>query len=1028
MADSARFPIVGVGASAGGIPAFEGLFRGLPVDCGLAFVIVTHLSPARQSLLHEVIARYTELPVQVAEEGCRVEVNHIYVMPENVILTIEGGILRMKEPKAGERERKPIDVFFASLAEDQGEFSIGIVLSGGDGDGTLGAKAIKEAGGLTLAQTADGSGPRHSDMPQSAISSGMIDICLPVEKMGERLVSFARSFDMLDGPAQDDGDDEDAALDAARMEICAILSSHRGHDFSGYKTKTFFRRVRRRMQVHQLASMSKYIDELRKNENEVISLFRDLLINVTNFFRDPDAFRLLAEKIVPKLFEGKGAKDAVRIWVPGCATGEEVFSLAILVREHMDNVSVHPKVQIFATDIDEPALGVARQARYPGHLLDGVSEERRRRFFRLDGASYVLDAEVRELCIFSPHNLIHDPPFSRMDMVSCRNLLIYFGPELQKQVIPTFHYSLKPGGFLFLGTSESIGLHGHLFSPVDKKFRIFQARETPSQMPRLPNLTGQDRSFPLQDVRGSGTRDMAAALKQVAEWQILERYAPAHVIITADGDILHYSAGTGRFLEAAAGMPSRQLMTVARRGLRLDLRSALREAVENKRTAVRGNLTVERDEDQTQVVTVTVEPLREGVSPEPLFLVVFSPQAAPQPAFIRPATEKLNAEIEADLRATKDKLQSTIEEYETALEELKSSNEELVSVNEEVQSSNEELEASKEETQSLNEELNTINAELHSKVEELDRANADLRNLFESTRIATIFLDRNLVIRTFTPAAASFFNLRPADVGRPLTELASQLDYPELKDHITGVFETGEPLDHHLAQDKEGKSYLVRLIPYRRSGNRVDGVVVTMVDVTRLTEAEKHQQVLNAELNHRVKNMLAIAIAIAHRTLESAQTPEAFYKAFTGRLNAMARAYGVLSQQSWTETSLHALIRQELNPFGEQCFSIGGNDIPLKSQYVLPIGMVLHELATNAAKYGAFSQKDGRVQVDCRADEGMLHISWRETDGPTVREPVRMGFGLKLLEGEVSYRLKGEFETNFSPEGLTVLIRIPITE
>lgn len=614
-----------------------------------------------------------------------------------------------------------------------------------------------------------------------------------------------------------------------------------------------------------------------------------------------------------------------------------------------------------------------------------------------------------------------------MDMVSCRNLLIYFGPDIQRQVIPTFHYSLKPEGYLFLGTSESIGTHGDLFLPIDKKLRIFQARETPSRMPWLPSLAGNERSTTFTDQKTGRSKDAAGALKRFADMRILERYAPAHVIVSADGDIVHYSANTGRFIEAAAGAPSRQLMTVARRGLRLDLRSALRKAVEARRVATRHNMIVERDDELTQLVSITVDPLSEQAAREPLYLVIFTPQGEPQAGLVAPSSgdPDASAVLEAELRETKEKLQSTIEEYETALEELKSSNEELVSVNEEAQSSNEELEASKEETQSLNEELNTINAELHSKVEELDRVNNDLRNLFESTQIATIFLDRNLGIRTFTPAAATFFNLRPADVGRPLTELASQLDYPELKEHIVKVFDTGESLDHHLAGDRDGKHYLVRLIPYRRTSNSTDGVVVTMVDVTRLAEAEQHQQVLIAELNHRVKNMLAVATTIASRTLESSPRPEDFSAAFTGRLNAMARTYGALSHRNWTDASLHELIRQELRPFGEQSLTVDGPDCHLKPQHALSMGMVLHELATNAAKYGALSQAGGHVQVHCEKFADNFNISWRETGGPPVVKPDHTGFGLELLDGEIGYRLKGSLETSFDPEGLAVLIKLP---
>jgi two-component system CheB/CheR fusion protein len=1025
MTDAPRFPIVGVGASAGGIPALEGFFAGLPANCGLAVVVVTHLSPDRESLLHEVISRYTAMPVAVAQHDQRVEINHVYVMPQNAILFIEQGVLKIRVPDALHRERKPIDIFFASLAKDQGEYAVGVILSGGDGDGTLGAKAIKEAGGLTLAQTSDGSGPRHPDMPQSAISSGVIDISVPVEEMGRRLVAFARNFDVLEGIARNNGDHEEEALDSARLEICAVLTSHTGHDFSGYKTKTFFRRVRRRMQVNQLTSIAGYLEQLKRDANEVISLFRDLLINVTTFFRDTEAFEILEESVVPKLFEGKTAGDAVRIWVPGCATGEEVFSLAILMREYMDQHSVNPKVQIFATDIDEPALAVARLARYPENLLEGLTRERRDKFFKSDGAGFALNAEVRELCIFSPHNLIRDPPFSRMDMVSCRNLLIYFGAEIQKQVIPTFHYALKPGGYLFLGSSESIGAHSHLFAPVDKKLRIFQAREHPTQMPRLPSTIGHDRSITFADVRSTATRDTTTALRQAAETRILERFAPAHVIVTGDGDILYYSAGTGRFLEAPQGVPSRQLLTVARRGLRLDLRSALRQAAETRRPAVRESITVERDDGQVQSVTVTVEPLSEQANPEPFYLVVFAPQGPVQSAIDSTGFDRVGAEAEQELREIKERLQSTIEEYETALEELKSSNEELVSVNEEAQSSNEELEASKEETQSLNEELNTINAELHSKIEELDRANADLRNLFESTQIATIFLDRNLVIRTYTPAAAAFFNLRPADVGRPLTELASELDYPELKDHISRVFDTGEPLDHHLAKDRHGKHYLVRLIPYRRSGSMPDGVVVTLVDVTLLAEAERHQQVLISELNHRVKNMLAVVTTIADRTFESAPSHEAFSQAFNGRLNAMSRAYGALSRENWKEASLHELITQELSPFGGHAFVIEGPDIRLKPQQALSIAMVLHELATNAAKHGALSINGGRIHASCEPSDANLVLTWTERGGPPVAPTDKKGFGFELLEGEIDYRLKGKLETKFDPAGLVVRIEIP---
>ncbi|MDX1153820.1 PAS domain-containing protein [Sinorhizobium medicae] len=1018
-----RFPIVGIGASAGGIPAMQGFFKGLPVNSNMAFVIVTHLSPEHESQLHEVVARYTDLPVLVAEDGMAAQPNHVYVMPQNAILSIAGGHLRLRKPDAATRERKPIDIFLSTLAEDQGEQAVGIILSGGDSDGTLGAKAIKEHGGLTLAQASDGSGPRNPDMPQSAISSGVIDLAVTAEEMGEKLIAYANGF----MAAQDVATEETPDAREARSEIYGLLRRHSGHDFSGYKSKTFLRRVRRRMQILQVRALPDYLKLLRRDPSEVTNLFRDLLINVTNFFRDQDAFKALEQLVIPRLFEGRKAGEPVRVWVPGCATGEEVYSLGILMRERMEKLADMPRVQIFATDIDESALGVARAGRYPEALLQGLSPERIARHFNCDGASFVISSDVRELCIFSPHSVTRDPPFSRMDLVSCRNLLIYLDQETQKRVISTFHYALKPGGYLFLGTSESIGQHGEHFSTIDKKNRIFQARGHDA-VPRVPALVGPPKTVNTADGRIHGLRIGTYPLRQVVEAHVLERFAPAHVVVNADGEAVYYSARTGKYLEVPQGAPSRQILTTARRGLRLDLRAALREAASARKVVVRENALLEDDDDRVQRVNLTVEPLADGAGGEPLYLVVLDP--------IGPLQSRAEAEhsgydadtaaiLESELRETRERLQSTIEEYETALEELKSSHEELVSVNEEAQSTNEELEASKEEMQSLNEELSTINAELTAKVEELDRANSDLKNLFESMQIATVFLDRNLVIRNFTPAASSFFNIRPSDVGRPLTELSSKLDYPELKEQIASVFKTGEAVEHHLARDQNGKHFLVRLIPYRDDAARVDGVVVTLVDVTKMAEAEAHQQMLVSELNHRVKNMLAVVISIANHSMQTARSPNEFNQALIGRLQAMGRAYGLLTETHWTAAPVDHLIRQEIEAFGTGRFEVNGPDIHLEPQQGLSIGMVIHELATNASKYGALSKSEGKVLVGWQSANGVFRLTWQESDGPPVSEPEREGFGLSLLKGEIGYRLDGEVETFFRPEGLFVRIAFP---
>lgn len=1024
---SASFPIVGIGASAGGIPAMEGMFRHMPDNPGAAFIIVTHLSPERESLLHEVIARYTTMPVVVAEDGAIVGRDCIYVMPPNAILTIAAGRLVLRRPNIS-RERKPIDIFFSSLGEDQREYGVAVILSGGDGDGTLGAKVIKERGGLTIAQAADESGPRNPDMPESAISSGVIDMALPVENMGEKIAAFARSFGTLEGLAGDGGEFSQAEMATIQQDIYAILRSHSGHDFAGYKTKTFMRRVRRRMQVLQIKAVRDYIEVLKQDADEVMNLFRDLLISVTNFFRDPDAFAALEAMVIPRLFEGRGPTDTVRVWVPGCATGEEVYSLAILMREHMDRLSNGPRVQIFATDIDESALSVARAARYPEPLLDGLTPERKNRFFTCEGESFVLASEARELCIFSSHSVIRDPPFSRMDMVSCRNLLIYFGPEIQNRVVPTFHYALKSGGYLFLGTSESISQHGELFTTLDKKNRIFQAREHALPSYRLPLMIGDPR-VAVPTVERSPGRISGYPLRQAVEGHVLEKFSPPHVVVDADGNVVYYSTRTGKYLEAPQGAPSRQIVTMARKGLRLDLRTALREAAATRMPVVRENVVMDGEDDLVQTVTLTVEPLADRGMGERLYLILFSQTG---PARSRTDSEKDHdhdsiADLERELRDTRERLQSTIEEYETAIEELKSSNEELVSVNEEAQSTNEELEASKEEMQSLNEELSTINAELGGKIEELDRVNGDLRNLFESTRIATVFLDRNLVIRNFTPAASAFFNLLPADVGRPLTDLTTKLHYPELKDHIGTVFASGEMLEHQLPRDTAGKHFLVRLIPYRNDGGRTDGVVVTLIDVTNLAEAEEHQQVLISELNHRVKNMLTVVISIANHTLERAPTPQAFAEALIGRLHAMARGYSLLSATNWKEALIGELVRREAEAFDPERFSLSGPDIRLTPQQGLSMAMVIHELATNAAKYGALSKSGGRVEVAWTMEKDRLTVSWKETGGPPVEPVEHEGFGLFLIRGEIEYRLAGRVEVDFAADGLDVTMSFPLT-
>jgi two-component system CheB/CheR fusion protein len=1038
------FPIVGIGASAGGLRALEDFFKSVPFNPGMAFVIVTHLAPDRESFLADILARHTDLPVQVARDGQKVEPNRVYVLPPNASLTIAGHRLQLCDAGPGRRERMPIDVFFASLAQDRGEYAVGIVLSGSGHDGVLGVKAIKEQGGLVLAQSGDPSGPGFADMPDSAIASGLVDFAVPVDEMAAKLLENVGGLGMLDALAEKQPPDEDdPANREAREAIYAVLRARTGHDFSGYKSRTLLRRIQRRMQFNRCETLADYVVLLQRQPEEASALFRDLLINVTSFFRDADAFESLRTIVVPLLFEGRARTDTVRIWSPGCATGEEVVSIAILLREHMDTLRAPPRVSIFATDIDEHALGVARAGRYPLALLEGVSPERRRRFFSAQAGSVVVAKEVRDLCVFSPHNVLRDPPFSRMDLISCRNLLIYFGADAQRQVLPIFHYALRPGGFLFLGLSETIGRFSEIFSAVDKKNCVYKSRETGAPA-RMPIFVGGFHPPPFN--AHPAERKAAARgtpLRQTAEARIADRFGPPHVVVNEEGDIVHYSTRTGKYLEAAYGAPTRQLLMSARKDLRLDLRAALRAAIETGRPVTRAAIAFETGDRRIEKVALSVEPLPDSSDGHPLFLVAFrEPQdasgSAPDDADADAGADEADpaTEAELELREARERLQGTIEEYETALGELKSANEELVSLNEELQSSNEELESTKEELQSLNEELQTVNHELCGKIDELDRANGDLTNLFASTDVATIFLNRQLVIRSFTPAVSQLFNVIATDKGRPLGDLAIKLDYPELQADIARVLESGEPFERRAHRNAPDAPYfLARLSPYRNTGGAIEGVVATFVDVTSLARSEARQRALVSELNHRVKNTLAVIMSIAQQTLSSAGSPEEFQKKFFGRLRALARSHELLSNENWGEVAVEPVLLQALAPFlqpDRERIVLSGPKIPLRPELALSFGVIIDELATNAVKYGALSNDGGSVAIDwstsgARGDGGpLLTLVWQENGGPKVMSPQKMGFGLKVIKGEIEHSHSGVATFDFAQTGLTARFEIPL--
>jgi two-component system CheB/CheR fusion protein len=737
---------------------------------------------------------------------------------------------------------------------------------------------------------------------------------------------------------------------------------------------------------------------------------------------------------LPKLFEGDSVSDAVRVWVPGCATGEEAYSLAILLREHISGLTSPPKVQVFATDIDEAALNVARAARYPRAMLEHLSDERLKRFFRPEAASCVLNKEVRDMCIFSAHSVIRDPPFSRMDLVSCRNLLIYFNTELQDNVLPVFHYALKSDGYLFLGPAESVSRHSDLFSAVDKKHGVYQRRSVMNTNVRIPSWFAKNSGHAQEAATEITVRRDQRLWRQI-EARVMESFAPAHIVVGTEGDIVYYSSRTGKYLEPQMGSPSRQLLAMVRKGLRLDLRAALREAAETQKVIVRDRIDVELD-DRVQQIRLTVQPMIEP-DQEPLYLVVFADLGPPigheEATLHRPPGAPGDvSSLEEELKETRDRLQSTIEEYETALEELKSGNEELVSVNEELQSTNEELETSKEELQSVNEELNTVNQELASKVDELHQSNADLRNLFDSTQIATVFLDRFMVIRSYTPAVRSIFNLISGDRGRPITDIAHQLEGVDLRSDVQKVLDERKPLERSVRSGDGDTYYLMRILPYRTVDDAIDGVLITFVNVSEVIAAEEQQRMLVAELNHRVRNMLQVVIGLANQTLHRSANLAEFDKAFMGRMQALARAYELLSRDSWRRTSMSDLIGSQLAAFateGARC-SMQGDAIELNSNAALALGLVVYELATNAVKYGSLSIPSGRVHVSWKMrkdgeSEPTLMVTWVESGGPEVRPPTHSGFGSELLNRQLRYELKGEAAIEFHKDGVQATLTLP---
>jgi two-component system CheB/CheR fusion protein len=841
------FPIVGVGASAGGLEALEQFLRPLPAQCGMAFVIVQHLDPTHKGMMAELLQRATTMKVTQVKDRQKVEPNHVYVIPPNKDMSILRGVLHLLEPAVPRGLRLPIDFFFRSLAEDQKERSIGVILSGMGSDGTLGMRAIKAQAGVGFVQAP--ASAKFDAMPRSVIDAGLADVVAPAEALAAKAVAYLAHVPL--GARTDQG--MASKTQSAIEKVCLLLRDQTGHDFSEYKRSTVYRRIERRMALHQLDSLASYVRYLSESPQEAQLLFKELLIGVTSFFRDPAAWEHLRQKVIPALIEDRPSGGMLRAWVPGCSTGEEAYSLAIVFKEALAQVKPAKSysLQIFATDLDKDAIDKARQGGFPANIAGDVSEERLRRFFIKGEHGYQVGKEIRETVIFAPQNLIMDPPFTKLDILSCRNLLIYLSTELQKRLVPLFHYSLNPRGVLFLGSAETVGTFIDLFASLNGKARIYRRLDAAmrAEPVALPVSFFHGRPPAAGGPPAQPSASPVPNLQAFADQLLLTRYAPAAVLTNDKGDILYISGRTGKYLEPAAGKANWNIYAMAREGLRYELGAAFQRALREQRAVMHSGIKVGTDGGE-KAVGVTIEPLQEPPALRGMVMVMFADE--PAPAAVKPSAKAYQkspaasvalARSEQELRETREELQSTREEMQTSQEELKSANEELQSTNEELQSGNEELTTSREEMQSLNEELQTLNHELQSKVDELTRSNNDMRNLLESTDIATLFLDDALNVRRFTSQITKIIKLIPSDAGRPLTDLSSDLVYPSLPDDAHEVLRTLSAKETAIATN-DGRWFTVRVMPYRTLDNRIDGVVITFVDITtaKTLEAKLREQ------------------------------------------------------------------------------------------------------------------------------------------------------------------------------------------
>jgi two-component system CheB/CheR fusion protein len=841
-----QFPVVGIGASAGGLGALSRFFEHTPTENGMAFVIVVHLSPKHESNIAALLQNLTKMPVLQVTEPVKIEKNHVYVIPPSKDLLMQDGML-IVEPMTRPRGRHiAIDLFLRTLAEVHKERAFGIILSGTGSDGAVGLTRIKEAGGVTIAQ--EPTDAEYDGMPRSAIETGIIDVVLPVTDIPQKLIDLAKNAasivlphaELLDIDVKAESSaDATHQAEQALAAIMDILRARTGHDFTHYKKATVLRRIERRMQVNCVQNLNSYLEYLETNKQETPLLLQDMLISVTNFFRDREGFEALERELIPKIFAEAEAGAQIRAWSAGCATGEEAYSIAMLMAEQRSLLNASTDIQVFATDIDERAISVGRRGLYPESIVTDVAPNKLRQFFTKNGNHYLIKKEIREKVLFAAHNILRDPPFSRVHLITCRNLLIYLNRDVQQRIFEMFHFALLPGGYLFLGSSESAEVASKYFTPIDKKNRIYRATNISHSSHYVPPLPFRQTNthVPIgQTTHEAKPRVPYADLHQ----RLVEHYAPPSILVNREGDIVHLSDRAGRYLRYVGGEPSHNLVTLVIPELRLELRTALFQAGQSGAGIETRSVALDRD-GQKVTISLTVRPVNDDKVPGELILVLFK-EMETGPINEEKAPENDTSfivnQLESELYVTKEQLQSTIEQYETSAEELKASNEELQAINEELRSTTEELETSKEELQSINEELITVNYELKIKVDETGKSNDDLQNFIAATEIATIFIDRGMRIKRYTPHAADIFNLIASDIGRPLLDITHRLGYDEMEQDAASVFDTLR-ISEREVKSNTGNWYIARLIPYRTREDLIDGLVLTFIDITSLHSTQK---------------------------------------------------------------------------------------------------------------------------------------------------------------------------------------------